>query len=123
MKKHLLYIVLLLACCGCAKDIVEENGNTVTFYGSVIDFETGNPVPNAFVVLYYGVAPTSLGPSVASAYTGTDGAFSFTDVEKRNDTGFVLSVECAGYQKAWQVLSANSGNKAETQIIIKKSKR
>lgn len=121
MKKYLLLFTLLLACLGCASDF-EEDGNTVTFYGSVIDFETGNPIPNASVVLYYGLTPTSLGGAISSAYTGTDGSFSFSRIEVREETGFVLKAECAGYQKAWQTLSKNSGNKAEVQIVMQKSK-
>lgn len=123
MKKHLLFFLLILACCGCAEDIVEEDGNTASFYGSVIDFETGNPVPNASVILYYGISPMSLGSSITSAYTGTDGTFSFSRIEIRKETGFVIGAECAGYQKAWQVLSATQGNDAEVQIVLKKSKR
>lgn len=121
MKKYLLLFTLLLACLGCASDF-EEDGNTVTFYGSVIDFETGNPIPNASVVLYYGLTPTSLGGAISSAYTGTDGSFSFSRIEVREETNFVLKAECAGYQKAWQTLSKNSGNKAEVQIVMQKSK-
>lgn len=121
MKKHLLLFTLLLACLGCASDF-EEDGNTVTFYGSVIDFETGNSISNASVVLYYGLAPDCLGASISSAYTGTDGSFSFNRVEVREETGFVVGVECAGYRKAWQTLSKNSGNKSEVQIIMQKTK-
>ena len=121
MKKHLLLFTLLLACLGCASDF-EEDGNTVTFYGSVIDFETGNSISNASVVLYYGLAPDCLGTSISSAYTGTDGSFRFNSIEIREETGFVLKAECAGYQKTWQTLSKISGNKAEVQIVMQKSK-
>lgn len=121
MKKYFFNLLLFFICCGCAEDIVVED-NTVTFYGSVIDYETGNPIQNASVVLYYGVAPISLGAAISSAYTGTDGSFSFSRIEIREETGFVLKAECAGYQKAWHTLSKTSGNKVEVQIIMQKSK-
>ena len=117
MKKHLLYFALILACCGCAEDIMEENRNAVTIYGSVIDLKTGIPISNASVRLFNSTA------IIASTYTGTDGSFSFNNVAIENI--YTISVECIGYQINNQRVSlffynGFSGKDVEVQIAMRK---
>ena len=67
--------ILLVICCmffGCGK---EEQNSKGSIYGTVTDFATGNPVPNANVLLLQ-----SGNATLHASITGYDGGFEIPDV-------------------------------------------
>ena len=73
MKKQRMFklAALLALCCaifGCGKD-----NKLGSIYGTITDFETGDPVSNAIV---------RLNPGGETALTGLDGTYQFNDLAK-----------------------------------------
>ena len=85
MKKKialtLMIVTITVQWQGCTKP--EETG---TIYGTVTDFDTGEPVKNANVTLI---------PSGETTLTGSDGTYMFQDLKKGD---YSLSLSKAGYK-------------------------
>lgn len=77
----LMIVTITVQWQGCTKP--EETG---TIYGTVTDFDTGEPVKNANVTLI---------PSGETTLTGSDGTFMFQDLKKGD---YSLSLSKAGYK-------------------------
>lgn len=77
----LMIVTIAIQWQGCTKP--EETG---TIYGTVTDFDTGEPVKNANVTLI---------PSGETTLTGSDGTFMFQDLKKGD---YSLSLSKAGYK-------------------------
>ncbi len=85
MKKIIALTLMIVTVAvqwqGCTKP--EETG---TIYGTVTDFDTGEPVKNANVTLI---------PSGETTLTGSDGTYMFQDLKKGD---YSLSLSKAGYK-------------------------
>lgn len=77
----LMFVTITVQWQGCTKP--EETG---TIYGTVTDFDTGEPVKNANVTLI---------PSGETTLTGSDGTYMFQDLKKGD---YSLSLSKAGYK-------------------------
>lgn len=77
----LMIVTIAVQWQGCTKP--EETG---TIYGTVTDFDTGEPVKNANVTLI---------PSGETTLTGSDGTYMFQDLKKGD---YSLSLSKAGYK-------------------------
>lgn len=77
----LMIVTITVQWQGCTKP--EETG---TIYGTVTDFDTGEPVKNANVTLI---------PSGETTLTGSDGTYMFQDLKKGD---YSLSLSKAGYK-------------------------
>lgn len=77
----LMIVTVAIQWQGCTKP--EETG---TIYGTVTDFDTGEPVKNANVTLI---------PSGETTLTGSDGTYMFQDLKKGD---YSLSLSKAGYK-------------------------
>lgn len=75
MQKNIFYLILLLfTLIACDNNTNNElMGDKGSIYGTVTDFATGEPVPNANV---------QLRPSGETTLTGSDGRYEFLDVEE-----------------------------------------
>lgn len=101
-----LIIALSASClCGCS-DYDYEIYSSV--YGTVSDYETGEPISNASVVL---------SPTNATKHTGTDGTFRFDELDAQQ---YTITFQKAGYQPNRKLVTAVSGESLEVNIHLKK---
>ncbi len=77
----MIFVAIAMLCYGCTRP--EETGG---IYGTITDFETGEPVKNANVTLR---------PSGETTLTGSDGTYMFQDLKKGD---YSLSLKLAGYE-------------------------
>ena len=109
MKKPIsiisIIIVFIILLCGCTKP--EETG---TIYGTVTDFDTGEPVKNANVKLM---------PSGETTLTGNDGTYTFQDLISGD---YSLCLSKAEYEDLNDdyVIQLSTGRKACRDIQMKK---
>ncbi len=109
MKKIaiLLSSVFLLGILGsCAK---HEISLYSTLYGVVSDHETGDPIPNASVVL---------SPGGKTKTTGDDGLFEFLDLAP---VQYTITVQKTGYQTNRKTITAVASEKTEANIPLTKN--
>lgn len=74
--KKIIALLFLTILCACASDI-DIKENTSSIIGIVADKTTGEPVP---------VVNLTLTPGGKSTVTGSDGSFSFKDLDEVNYT-------------------------------------
>lgn len=101
----LMIVTIAVQWQGCTKP--EETG---TIYGTVTDFDTGEPVKNANV---------KLRPSGETTMTGSDGTFMFQDLKKGD---YSLSLSKAEYEDLNddQVIHLEAGRNACRDVQMKK---
>ena len=100
----LLSFTLSLIMFSCAKDITEISG---AIQGVVKDYNTGALLSNCQV---------ALSPSGKSVITGSDGLFSFSNLEQGP---YTLSVSKAGYEEASKNVTVVPGEIAQVNVAIK----
>lgn len=113
MKKELFRILIVAVVAitsvvwyGCTKE-EELKGS---FYGTVTDFATGEPVGNANVKLH---------PSGETTLTGSDGTYEFTDLKADK---YSLSFSKAEYNNLDDdyVIELEAGKKVKRDVQMKK---
>ena len=102
----LLFLALAASClCSCSNTEYEIYSSV---YGIVVDYETGEPIHNALVVL----SPTNI-----TKHTGADGAYRFDDLDAQQ---YTITFQKAGYQANRKLVNAISGEELEVNIFLKK---
>ncbi len=91
--------------CSCAGTDYEIFSSV---YGTVADYDTGEPIPNASVVL----SPTNI-----TKHTGADGTYRFDNLDAQQ---YTITFQKAGYQANRKLVSAISGEELEVNIHLKK---
>lgn len=122
----LLSLILSLAACG--KDDTTETDTTTTIYGTVLDADTGEPVPVAQVSFGEGhlVGGALYGwNAYASTVTGSNGLFElkFSQTEKEDiSIGYTILVKKDGYVdfREERSVTIGQGNKYQMDVAIKK---
>lgn len=103
-----LFIIVALSAsslCSCSKS---EEGIFSSVYGIVTDYETGEPLENASVVL----SPTNI-----TKHTGADGRYCFDELDAQQ---YTITFQKAGYQPNRKLVTAISGESLEVNIHLKK---
>lgn len=95
-----------LLCSGCSED--DDYEIYATLHGIVTDYETGTPLSNASVVL---------SPSSHTVQTGTDGRFTFNNLDAQP---YTITVQKAGYQPNRKTVTTISGESMEVNIPMNK---
>lgn len=107
MKKILYALMLCMAFCGCSSDESEEL-NKGGIAGSVSDKTTGEPVATVNVTLT---------PGGKSTVTGSDGSFSFTDLEPRE---YTVNISKEGYTPNTGKVTVESGQATPAHLLIER---
>lgn len=108
LRTIFLYLFVVLApayICSCTSTDYEIFSSV---YGTVADYDTGEPIPNASVVL----SPTNI-----TKHTGADGTYRFDDLDAQQ---YTITFQKAGYQANRKLVSAISGEELEVNIHLKK---
>lgn len=107
MKKLNLLCILstLLIMFGCAKDVVDTTG---TVEGIVKDNSTSTPLQGVSI---------TLSPSGATATTGTDGHYSFPELEAGN---YSVEFSKMGYENNKKEISIVSGKTIQVDVMMSK---
>ena len=87
---------------GCTR--LEKTGS---IHGTVTDFETGEPIENAYVSIY---------PGTQSLQTGYDGMFVFSDLPSRQ---YMVSCEKTGYESNRMTVNVE-GNSVCINLLLRK---
>lgn len=100
----ILCFAISLLCTGCSDDDYEIY---TSIYGVISDYETGEPIENANVVIT---------PSGQVKQTGTDGVYSFENLDAQQQ--YTITVQRAGYQTNRKLVVAVSGERMEINISL-----
>ena len=103
-----LFIIVALSAssfCGCSKS---EEDIFSSVYGIVTDYETGEPLVNASVVL----SPTNV-----TKHTGADGTYRFDELDAQQ---YTITFQKAGYQPNRKLVTAISSESLEVNMHLKK---
>ncbi len=106
--KNLFYAFLIgLFVCGCSGD--EEEQLTVgSLVGSVSDQSTGEPVP---------VVNVSLSPGGHTTVTGSDGSFSYPELEPGT---YTVHISKEGYKNAEGEFTVKAGQSSPAHLLIER---
>ena len=99
-------IILVILSSSCKK---EEHDSFSTLFGVVSDFETGEPVSGASVIL---------SPGSKTKTTEQDGKFEFNNLEP---TQYTVTVQKSGYQTNRKTVTAVVGERIEVNVTLNKS--
>jgi hypothetical protein len=105
MKKIIYVMMTAVVLFGCAKTEKATTGNII---GTVSDKTTGDLVP---------VVNVSLSPSGKSGVTGSDGSYSFLDLE---EGVYTVSINKEGYKPATKSITVVAGQNADGHIVIER---
>jgi len=108
--KRILSILSLLAVamfCACSSDIAEE-ATTGSITGSVSDRTTGEPVATVNV---------SISPGGSSTVTGSDGTFTFRNLDEGN---YTLTITKEGYKQSSSTVSVHAGDPTSAHLLIER---
>ena len=107
IKKLGIMLFMSIALIGCSKDI-EEELTTGDIAGSVSDVTTGEPVATVNVVLQ---------PGGKSTVTGTDGSFSYKDVEPGT---YTIEIKKEGYLPNDKEVTVVAGETSPAHLLIER---
>ena len=107
MKKIIYALLVLLPFISCTEDIT-ENITTGDIAGSVSDQTTGEPVATVNVVL---------NPGGKSTVTGSDGSFSYKDLEPGK---YSLEINKKGYKSNTKEILVKEGETSPTHMLIER---
>ncbi len=107
MKRILYAFILALSFCGCASD-EEDAPATGAIVGSVADRTTGEPVATVNV---------SLVPGGQSTVTGSDGSFTYSDLEEGS---YTISISKEGYRQSSGQFSVKAGQSTQAHLLIER---
>lgn len=110
MRKILFIIGAWLALLGTNSCSKTEYDLYSTIYGTVVDAETGEPVPAAIV---------TLSPGSKNSVSGSDGFYEFTDLDIMQ---YTVMVQKEGYQTNRKIATAVSGERVRADITMTKIK-
>ena len=96
---------ILMITSSCTKTEYDLTGN---ISGTVIDYDTGEPIQKALVTL----SPTS-----KNTYTGMDGQFEYTDLESQQ---YTVTVQQTGYQANRKLVNVNAGETTNVSLVMRK---
>ena len=107
MKRIIILFSLFALCLSCASDvdIKETTGN---LSGIVADKTTGEPVP---------VVSLTLEPGGKSTVTGSDGSFSFKDLEAGE---YLVTISKKNYKENSVAVNVIAGRDVETHLLIER---
>ena len=100
-----LFIALVSGLCSCTNPDYEIYSSV---YGTVTDYDTGEPIFNVSAVL---------SPSNITKHTGADGVYRFDDLDAQQ---YTITFQKAGYQPNRKLVNAISGEELEVNIHLKK---
>lgn len=104
----LLLISAALILGACSEDIKEETPTTGSIAGSVADRTTGEPVATVNV---------SISPGGSSTVTGSDGTFTFRNLEEGS---YTLTITKEGYKQNSQTVSVRPGDPTSAHLLIER---
>lgn len=104
--RHLIYFIPAFFFAAACTQTVEEEEKYGAIAGIVYDNNVGDPIS---------VAQVKLSPGGNSTVTGTDGSFSFTNIEAGN---YTVSVTKKGYSDGANNVSVVAGRRAECNILL-----
>lgn len=104
----LAFALLLCFATSCSDDYVDYNV-LGAISGTVIDFDTGNPVQQATV---------TLSPSGMNTYTGDDGRFEFVDLDARQ---YTVTVQKTGYVTNRKTVTTIAGGNVDISLTLQKN--
>lgn len=112
MKKFGLVLMacamLLCFTISCESGLVEYDVFG-SISGTVIELDTGDPVPQATV---------TLSPGGKNTYTGNDGTFEFLDLDARQ---YTVTVQKTGYQTNRKTVTTIAGDNVDISLTLKKN--
>lgn len=103
-----IFLVLILFLSGCSSDI-DESETTGSIAGSVSDATTGEPVATVNVILT---------PGGNSTVTGSDGSFSFRNLEPGEE--YTLEISKEGYKPNSSKLYVKAGDATSAHLLIER---
>ena len=114
MKKRIVPLLVSLAmlmcfATSCVDPIVADVFGSIS--GTVIDMESGDPVPQATV---------TLSPTGKNTYTGNDGHFEFLDLDARQ---YTVTVQKTGYQTNRKTVTTVAGDNVDISLTLKKNNK
>lgn len=104
----LAFAILLCSTTSCNDGLVDYDV-FCTISGTVIDVDTGDPIPQATV---------TLSPGGMNTYTGSDGHFEFLDLEARQ---YTVTVQKTGYQTNRKRVTTIAGGNVDVSLTLKKN--
>lgn len=107
MKKVFLISALMLALFSCGEKYTEDE-TSGSIAGIVADKATGEPVPTVRL---------TLSPGGASAVTGSDGSFTFRNLETGN---YSVSYSKEGYRDGTDNVILKKGQNSDVHILIER---
>lgn len=110
MKKRIgLVLMACIMLLGFATSCDEVDYDVFgSISGTVIDLDSGDPIPQATV---------TLSPSGMNTYTGNDGTFEFLDLDARQ---YTVTVQKTGYQTNRKTVTTISGGNVNISLTLKK---
>lgn len=105
MKKLFIGLVAILSLTACTST---EYSIFSTLYGTVSDYETGDPIGSVSVVL---------SPGGITKITGNDGYFEFQDLTPQQ---YTVTVQKEGYTTNRKQINAVTGENTEVNITMSK---
>ena len=106
-KRALLIFVLLGLCVGCSTDL-EDKVTTGSLTGVVADETTGEMIPTVRL---------ELTPGGSSAVTGSDGSFTFNNLEAGD---YTISLTKKGYKSTQSAVTVRADNVTEAHLLIER---
>lgn len=104
--RYLFYFIPVLFVAAACTQTVEEEEKYGEIAGIVYDNNVGDPIS---------VAQVKLSPGGNSTVTGTDGSFSFTNIEAGK---YTVSVTKKGYSDGSNTVSVIAGRKSDCNILL-----
>ena len=106
MKKFTILICFLTLFLGCTEEIEEIKYGSIA--GVVYDESVGEPIP---------VVKLSLTPGGKSTVTGSDGSFTFINIQTGD---YTIKAEKKGYESSSNVVSVIEGTPSECNLTLKR---
>ena len=106
MKKIIGIFILLMLVCSCSENVEELLKGSIS--GSVSDGTTGEPVP---------VVNVSLSPGGKSTVTGSDGSFSFENLDAGE---YSITLQKDGYESAREDITVKLGDPTMAHLLIER---
>lgn len=127
MKKTylaLMILIIIITAIGTTACSSDDEGNKktenyATIHGTVVNSVTGELIPTATIELYRMIMSEYL---VATAITGTDGFFSFPNIELEYERMYRITVSHPDYQLFSKTMYLKPGSKLEINALMQPEK-
>ncbi len=107
MKKVLLLIIALVTIATSCEPVTYDIFGGIS--GEVIDFDSGDPIPQATV---------TLSPTGKNTYTGLDGTFEFIDLDEHQ---YTVTVQKTGYITNRKTVTIVAGSVIPIKLTMQKN--